>query len=94
LVKNGKLTTPPKDAGILEGITRNAVIELAQKAGIPFEEVTMTRYDVYTSDECFLTGTAAEIIAVTKCDSRPIGSGKPGPMTKQLRELFQELTKE
>lgn len=94
LVKNGKLTTPPKDAGILDGVTRNAVIELALKAGIPFEEVTMTRYEVYTADECFLTGTAAEIIAVTKCDSRPIGSGKPGPVTKKLRELFQELTKE
>ena len=94
IVKNGLLQTPPKDAGILEGVTRNAVIELAKKASIPFAEVTMTRHDIYTCDECFLTGTAAEIIAVTKCDARPIGTGKPGLVTKQLRELFQELTRE
>ena len=93
LVKHGVLRTPPIDAGILEGITRNAVIELATAAGIPSREMTLTRHDVYTADECFLTGTAAEIIPVVKCDGRPIGTGKPGPITRQLRERFQAYVK-
>jgi branched-chain amino acid aminotransferase len=93
IVKHGELRTTPLDAGILEGVTRNAVIELAHKAGIPFREMTMTRHDVFTADEFFLTGTAAEIIPVVKCDGRPIGTGKPGPVTKRLREMFQELVK-
>ena len=82
------------DAGILEGITRNAVLELARDAGIPVEEVALTRYDVYTADECFLTGTAAEVIPVVKCDGRAIGTGKPGPITRQLRERFHQLTRQ
>lgn len=94
LVKNGKLTTPSKDAGILEGITRNAVIHLAKKANIPFEEVTMTRHDVYIADECFLTGSAAEVIPVTKVDGREIGTGKPGPITHQLLDLFRKYVRE
>ena len=94
IVKHGELRTPPIDAGILEGVTRNAVIELARKAGIPVQEMALTRHDVYTADECFLTGTAAEIIAVVKCDGRVIGNGKPGPITKRLREMFKELVKE
>lgn len=94
LVKNGILRTPPIDAGILEGITRNTVIELARKASIPVEEIALTRHDVFVADECFLTGTAAEIIPVTKCDARPIGSGKPGPITKQLRDAFFRLVRE
>jgi branched-chain amino acid aminotransferase len=93
VVKRGEMLTTPLDAGILEGVTRNAVIELAAKAGIPCRELTMTRHDIYTADEFFLTGTAAEIIAVVKCDGRPIGTGKPGPITKRLRELFQVLVK-
>jgi branched-chain amino acid aminotransferase len=93
LVKRGVLRTPPTDAGILEGITRGAVIELAQVAGIPVQEVGLTRHDVYTADECFLTGTAAEVIPVVECDSRPIGAGKPGPVTGQLRERFQHLVR-
>jgi len=93
VVKHGELRTTPLDAGILEGVTRNAVIELANKAGVPFREMTMTRHDIFTADELFLTGTAAEIIPVVKCDGRPIGAGKPGPVTKRLRELFQELVK-
>ncbi len=91
IVKNDKLKTPPVDAGILEGITRNTVIELAQQLNIPFMETSMSRHDVYTADECFLTGSAAEIIAVTKCDERSIGSGKPGPITKKLQEAFKAL---
>jgi branched-chain amino acid aminotransferase len=93
LVKNGILRTPPIDAGILEGITRNAVMDLARQAGITVQEIALTRHDVYAADEVFLTGTAAEVIPVVKCDGRPIGAGKPGPMTRQLREKFQQLTK-
>jgi branched-chain amino acid aminotransferase len=78
----------------LEGITRNTVIELAKKAGVPVEEIALTRHDVFIADECFLTGTAAEIIPVTKCDARPIGNGKPGPISKQLREAFFKLVRE
>jgi branched-chain amino acid aminotransferase len=94
IVKRGTLQTPPPHAGILEGITRNAVIELARDAGIPFREATLTRYDIYSADECFLTGTAAEVIAVVKCDDRPIGGGKPGPITRQLRERFHQLVRQ
>lgn len=88
IVKNGVLKTPPADAGILEGVTRNFVIDLAEKAGIPFKEATLTRHDIYVADEMFLTGTGAEVIAVTKVDERSIGAGKQGPITKRLRELF------
>jgi branched-chain amino acid aminotransferase len=94
LVKNGQLRTPPIDAGILEGITRDCVLELARSAKIPAAEVALTRHDVYIADECFLTGTAAEVIPVVKCDGRVIGSGKPGPITKQLREAFHRLTRQ
>jgi branched-chain amino acid aminotransferase len=93
VVKNGQIRTPPIDAGILEGVTRNAVIELARGAGLDVREMVLTRHDVFTADELFLTGTAAEIIPVVKCDGRPIGPGKPGPVTKQLRARFQELVK-
>ena len=94
IVKKGVLKTPPADAGILEGVTRNLVMELATAAKIPLLETTMTRHDIYTADECFLTGTAAEVIAVTDCDGRTIGTGKQGPITKQLREAFVKLTRE
>src|SRR5262245_48336051 len=93
LVKHGVLKTPPIDAGVLEGITRGVVLELARAAKLSVQETALTRYDVFIADECFLTGTAAEIIPVVKCDARPIGTGKPGPITKQLREAFQKLTK-
>jgi branched-chain amino acid aminotransferase len=93
-VKRGTLRTPPLDAGILEGITRGAVIELARRADLPVQEVALTRYDIYAADECFLTGTAAEVVPVVKIDGRLIGTGKPGPLTKQLREQFQRLVRE
>jgi branched-chain amino acid aminotransferase len=93
LVKQGVLRTPPSNAGILEGVTRNAVIELAEAAGITVLEAPLTRHDVYAADECFLTGTAAEVIAVVKVDGRPIGVGKPGPITRQLRERFHVLAR-
>jgi branched-chain amino acid aminotransferase len=94
LIRDGVLRTPPISAGILAGVTRNAVIELAREAGITVEEITLTRHDVYSADECFLTGTAAEVIAAVKCDGRPIGTGKPGPITRQMRERFQQLVKQ
>jgi branched-chain amino acid aminotransferase len=94
VVKAGELHTPSKDSGILEGITRAAVIELAQAAGFPVIERTMDRLDVYNADECFLTGTAAELIPVVKCDGRAIGSGKPGAITRQLRQAFQKLVRD
>ena len=80
------------DAGILEGITRNAVLNLAREAGIPVQECSMVRHDIFIADECFLTGTAAEIVPVVSLDGRPIGNGKPGPLTHKLLKLFQQLT--
>ena len=94
LVKRGGLFTPPIDAGILKGVTRDTVIELARSANISVAEVPLTRHDVFIADECFLTGTAAEIIPVVKCDGRSIGTGKPGPVTKQLHEAFHRLTRQ
>ena len=94
LVKRGELRTPPTHAGILEGITRAAVIELAHAANVPVREMTLTRHDVYAADECFLTGTGAEVIPAVKCDGRPIGTGKPGPITRQLRERFHVLARQ
>jgi branched-chain amino acid aminotransferase len=94
IVKRGVLKTPPPDAGILEGVTRNTVLEAARAANIPVQETALTRLDVHTADECFLTGTAAEVIPVVKCDGRPIGTGKPGPITKQLRERFHQITRQ
>ncbi len=93
IVKHGRLLTPPKDAGILEGITRNAVIELAKVAGIPVEEIALTRHDVFVADECFLTGSAAEVIPVVKIDARVIGNGQVGPITKQLLAAFKALVR-
>jgi branched-chain amino acid aminotransferase len=94
LVRGGVLYTPPLDAGILAGVTRDAVIELARGAGIDVREIALTKHDVYISDECFLTGTAAEVVPVVKVDSRTIGTGKPGPMTRDLEKRFRKLTQE
>jgi branched-chain amino acid aminotransferase len=91
IVKRRVLLTPPADAGILEGITRNAVLRLAREAGIEARESVMTRHDVYTADECFLTGTAAEIVPVVSLDGRPIGNGEPGPVTRDLLRRFRTL---
>lgn len=94
LVRGGVLQTPPLEASILEGVTRNAVIDVAREAGIDVREMPLTKHDVYIADECFLTGTAAEIIPVVRVDSRVIGSGKPGPMTRDLEKQFKKLTQE
>ncbi|MEZ6110648.1 MAG: branched-chain-amino-acid transaminase [Pirellulaceae bacterium] len=93
LVSRGELLTPPLDAGILEGITRDVVIELAQAAGMTVREIPLTKHDVYIADECFLTGSAAEVIPVVRVDSRLIGNGKPGPITKDLNERFRAETR-
>jgi len=93
LLTHGELLTPPIDAGILEGITRDVVIELAGEENIPVRQIPLTRHDVYIADECFLTGSAAEIVPVVKVDSRKIGDGKPGPVTRRLLERFRETTR-
>jgi branched-chain amino acid aminotransferase len=91
IIKREQLLTPPKDAGILEGITRNAVLGLARSLGIPAQEITLTRHDLLVADECFLTGSAAEVIPVISIDGRPIGDGKVGPITKKLMTEFKAL---
>jgi branched-chain amino acid aminotransferase len=93
VVRGTKLLTPPPDAGILEGITRNAVMELAHAAGIDCREHTLVRHDLYTADECFLTGTAAEVIPVVEIDGRKIGAGVPGPITARLTADFHALVR-
>jgi len=93
IVKNGVLSTPPPDAGILEGITRNTVMKLAREAGIEVREATMVRHDIITADECFLTGTAAEVIPVISLDGRQIKDGTPGPITRDLRSRFQAFAR-
>ena len=93
LVKSGCLITPATDAGILEGITRQAVIDLAQEAGMEVREPTIQLDDVYQADECFLTGSAAEVVPVVQVDDCQIGTGIPGPVTCDLMKRFRELVK-
>lgn len=90
-VTDHTLHTPPPYSGILRGVTRDAVLGLAREAGYATEEIPMNRYDLYTADEVFLTGTAAEVVAVTKLDGRSIGSGSPGPVTRDLAARFKAL---
>jgi branched-chain amino acid aminotransferase len=93
IVKDKHLYTPPQCMGTLRGITRDSVMEVAKRAKIGVHEHVITRHEVYISDECFLTGTAAEIIPVVMVDGRVIGDGKPGEMTFNLLKKFKELTK-
>ena len=93
IISGGRLITPPADVGILEGITRDVVIGLAQKMEIGFEEKMIKIENVYTASEVFLTGTAAEIIPVTTIDNRRISGGKPGEVTKRLMKEFKNITK-
>jgi branched-chain amino acid aminotransferase len=93
IVKNGALSTPPLSAGALYGITRQTVVDLAEVAGLKVSETNLTRYDLFNADECFITGTAAEIVPVVKIDGRVIGAGKPGPVTRRLEEAYHALTK-
>ncbi|MFZ4764550.1 MAG: aminotransferase class IV, partial [Roseimicrobium sp.] len=91
IIKNGKVFTPPVAAGALDGITRRAAMDLLAEAGNPVSEINMTRHDIFVADECFLTGTAAEVIAAVVLDRRPIGDGKPGPVTRDLVQRFKAL---
>jgi branched-chain amino acid aminotransferase len=93
IVKGGQLSTPPLSAGALYGITRQVVMELAREDGLTVTEPNLTRYDTFIADECFLTGTGAELIPVVKIDGRVIGTGKPGPVTKRLVSQYHALTK-
>ena len=93
IVKNSELSTPPLSAGALYGITRQTVIELARDADLNVSEPNLTRYDLFCADECFLTGTGAEIVPVVKIDGRVIGAGKPGPITRKLVTAYHALTK-
>lgn len=93
VVKDGVLKTPPPTAGILKGVTRDAVLELASELGIPAREEHLNRYDVYTAQEAFFTGTASELVAIQSVDGRMIGDQRPGPMTKRLQEAFQALVR-
>ncbi len=90
IIKAGLLMTPDPVEGALGGITRSTILEVASSAGVPCKETVMTRYDLYTADECFLTGTGAEIIPVTSIDGRTVGGGNPGPMTRELIVRFRE----
>ncbi len=92
LVKEGELLTPPLSAGALYGITRRVVMELAEEEGCRVSEPNLTRYDVFNADECFLTGTGAEIVPVVKVDGRVIGNGRPGVLTKKLVRRYHALT--
>ena len=94
VVKRGQIFTPPISAGALRGITRSVVFEVAAELTVKITEADITRHDVFIADECFLTGTAAEIIPVIKADGRPIGNGKPGPITARMIARFRELTRE
>ncbi len=93
IVKNNRLMTPPINACILEGITRNVVLEIAKELGLEAVEADFTRHDVYTADECFLTGSAAELIPVVAVDAHEIGDGKPGPITARILSAFGEFVK-
>jgi branched-chain amino acid aminotransferase len=93
VVKHGALRTPPPHAGILKGVTRDVVIEIATRAGYEVSESMVNRYDIYTADEAFLTGTATELVAIRQLDGRMIGSGKAGPVTRDLRARFQALVR-
>jgi branched-chain amino acid aminotransferase len=93
VVKHGAIRTPAPYAGILKGVTRDTVIELARAAGYDMQETMLNRYDVYTADEAFFTGTASELIAIRQVDGRIIGEGKSGPVTRDLRSRFQALVR-
>ena len=93
VVKKGRITTPPPYAGILRGVTRDTVMSLATEAGYEVHETMLNRYDLYTADEAFFTGTASEIVGIRQLDGRLIGSGTAGPITRDLRARFHTLVR-
>ena len=94
IVKHSQIFTPPVTAGALRGITRSVVFEIGAELGVKVRETDITRHDIFIADECFLTGTAAEIVPVVKADGRSIGSGKPGPITTRIIARFRQVTRE
>jgi branched-chain amino acid aminotransferase len=94
IIKRGEIFTPPISAGALRGITRAVVFEIAAELGLKISEINLTRHDVFIADECFLTGTAAEVIPVIKADDRVIGAGKPGPISTRMIARFREMARE
>jgi branched-chain amino acid aminotransferase len=94
IIKRGHIFTPPITAGALRGITRSVVFEIAAELGLKITETDITRHDVFIADECFLTGTAAEIIPVIKADGRLIANGQPGPISTRMIARFREMTRE
>jgi branched-chain amino acid aminotransferase len=94
IIKHGQIFTPPITAGALRGITRSVVFDIAGEFDIKVIEADFTRHDIFVADECFLTGTAAEIVPVVKADGRVIGNGKPGPITTRIIARFREMTRE
>ena len=93
ILKEGHLMTPPLSAGALYGITRRVVMQIATESGLRVSEPNLTRYDLFNADECFLTGTGAELVPVVKIDGRVIGNGKPGAATRKLVAQYHALTK-
>ena len=93
VVKGRTIRTPPAYAGILKGVTRDVIIDLAREAGFDMQETLLNRYDVYTADEVFFTGTAAEVVGIREVDGRRIGAGKPGPITHDIAARFRTLTR-
>ncbi len=93
VVRDGAVSTPPASDGALEGVTRAVIMKLCDSSFIPMRECRLERHDLYIADECFLTGTAAEVIPVTKIDGRVIGNGEPGPVTKRLLEAFHKFVR-
>ncbi len=94
VVHKGEVITPSASAGALKGITRDAVIAIGEELGIPVREANLTRYDVWIAEELFLTGTAAEVVPIVEVDARPIGEGKPGPITGRFLEVFRRIVRE
>lgn len=92
IVRNGRLQTPAPHCGLLEGITRGLILRLARKRKIPTDETTLTRQDLYFAEEAFITGTGAEVCPITEIDKRPVGDGRPGPITQQLMADFRDYT--
>ncbi len=91
LVRDGALHTPSTESGILRGITRHTIIQLAHDLGIPFHERAIPREELFTADEAFFTGTAAEVMPIREVDGRIVGDGRPGPITKRLQQEFSEV---
>ena len=92
IIKHSQIFTPPITAGALQGITRSVVFDIAGEFDLKVIEADFTRHDIFVADECFLTGTAAEIVPVVKADGRIIGNGKPGPTTTRIIARFREMT--